>query len=104
MTGKGHIITGDIGNPRYSEYGSFGLFGYVVSGIIKNLRMNAFMRGTSVEVDIDNVGSVVGFLENSTIQSCSITGYLESTGWCLGEIARKSYRLNNYTMWKRRNN
>jgi len=86
--GKGHTIYTNWWDPDlYNYYGSFGLFGYVASGIVENLRMDGVIEGS----EISNVGAIVGFVEKSTIENCIVSGYIESSGNCLGGVVRESY-------------
>lgn len=65
--GNGHTITSLSTDLSYTDY--VGLFGYVFEGLIKNVGLlDSSVRG------FDNVGSLVGYNQNGTIESSYSTG------------------------------
>lgn len=94
--GNGHAIRGlhqDI--TVRSLYREAGLFGSVIGGIIKNLRMeNCYFKGYASNSDVSNVGSVAGKIdEGSIIVGCSSVNNLSVGGFYTGGIV--GYAGNN---------
>ena len=71
-----------------NAYGNnnLGLFGYVESGTIKNLGVNIAAKGV---IGDDHVGGVVGYITNSSINNCYVTGYVDGK-YKVGGIAGNS--------------
>lgn len=76
LTGKGNTITWDHGHRNYSEYGSFGIFGYVASGTVKNLAVNGYLT----KIISDNFGDIVGYLQNGIVQDCKSSTQSSNSG------------------------
>lgn len=77
LEGNYHHITG-VNVNKYSK--NAGLFAAVYGGKIKNLYVDADVRGT------DNVGVITGLLEGGSISGCFVTGVVRADGSNAGGI------------------
>lgn len=69
--GQNHTVSGLEINASAA---GCGLFGFVNSGTIKNLKVNGTVKSNNV------VGGIIGKLQTGTIENCSMSGSVTSTG------------------------
>lgn len=94
--GQGHVISGLTVNEISGRI-SYGLFGYVWRGTVKNLGIvNSTIKGT------EYVGSICGMLGNGTIDNCFSTATVIATadgarvGGLSGGLRKTSFIRNTY--------
>jgi hypothetical protein len=73
-----------------------GLFGYVKDATLENINIeNVLIHGEYIEGDNDNesqweyVGPLAGYISNSTVSNCSVSGYVEidvDPKFCVGKF------------------
>lgn len=79
FNGGGHSISGFKADATLAENKTWGLFGYVLNGTIKNLNLTD-VDITLSSTGIADAGILVGTLKNSIIENVSISGKLDIKG------------------------